>query len=548
MLKNNIIEPSNSMWQSPVVLVKKKSGDFRFAVDYQKLNKVTVPVSFPLLRLECVFDMLGEAKAKYFSTLDLASGFWQIPLDPETCHKASFTAYEGNYQWSIMPFGLINGPATYQMVMNQILGGLNWKILLVYMDDIVIFSNSFEDHLAHLELVFTRLREANLKLKPSKCKFAAQKVLYLGHYITPEGIHVNPAKTEAVRSFPTPKSEKDVRSFLGLCSFYRKFVKSFATIAVPLHKPLLKDASFDWTSNCENAFQLLETSLIEAPLLRYPDMNRDFIRTTDASTTALSYILSQKDENGKEHPIAYGGGSTRAAEKRYTITELECLALVGVRAYHPYLAHQHFNVFTDHIALKWLDSVKPTNPRLSRWALLLQQYQKTIHHRAGKKNKAADALSSRDYLTPSHPLESEDILNEYAVLTMTPVQNECDSSPVEIVITFANSSLHSNTDNVASINTISTVDLKTAQQSCDDFKHIYEYLLNNEVPSESQLAKRTVADADQYVIDDEGILYHIYTPRTKGLPRAARLIRQLAVLNELRDEALQAYHDSLIGG
>ena len=190
-----------------------------------------------------------------------------------------------------MPFGLINAPATYQMVMNQVLRGLNWKILLVYMDDIVIFSNSLEDHLAHLVLVFTRLREANLKLKPSKCKFAAQKVLYLGHYITPEEIHVDPSKTEAVHSFPTPKSEKGVRSFLGLCSFYRKFVKNFATIAVPLHKLLLKDASFDWTSDCENAFQLLKTSLIEAPLLRYPDMNRDFIKSREI----LKIVFSKSD-------------------------------------------------------------------------------------------------------------------------------------------------------------------------------------------------------------------------------------------------------------
>ena len=539
LLKDDLIQPSNSMWQSPVVLVKKKSGEYRFAIDYRHLNKVTEPISFPLPRLECIFDMLGESQPKYFSTLDLASGFWQIPMDPETGHKSAFTTYEGSFEWKVMPFGFINAPATYQMVMNQVLRGLNWKILLVYMDDIVIFSNTFEEHLSHLDIVFSRLRDANLTLQPAKCNFAAPTVAYLGHYLTPNGIEVDPSEVDAVRTFPTPKTVKDVRSFIGLCSFYRRFVKDFSQKATPLNKLLRKDTPFEWLVECENAFQSLKSSLIKAPHLRFPNLNSDFILTTDASVTALSYILSQKDENGVEIPIVFGGRATRGAEQRYTISELEFLAVVeGVKAYHPYLAHSHFTVKADHMALKWLENVQPSStPRLARWALHLQQYRKTIIHKPGKKNKAADALSRRPY--PATPeSESDDVAVEQTVLTTNAPKTKC--LWVQTTFSYAHLGINNRTLQGATptIDALSPQDLKSAQKTCDDFKNIYEYVEEGELPNNARLAKRIVAEADQYIIDDEGILYHIYTPRTKGVTKAGRLITQLAVPRINREENL----------
>ncbi|PIK33800.1 Retrovirus-related Pol polyprotein from transposon [Apostichopus japonicus] len=201
MLQNGIIEPSISEWQSPVVLVKKKDGSYRFAVDYRKLNSVTRPMHFPLPLLEDVFDAVGESEAQIFSVLDLFSGFWQVPMDPDSKHKAAFVTHHGVYQWKKLPFGLMNAPASFQLVMAEVLRGLNWKHALVYVDDILILSKNFQDHLDHLQDVFHRLRTANMRLKPSKCDFAAQKVTYLGHVITKDGFRLIPLKLRPFLNF-----------------------------------------------------------------------------------------------------------------------------------------------------------------------------------------------------------------------------------------------------------------------------------------------------------------------------------------------------------
>ena len=225
MLENGFITEFDSPWNSPVVLVKKKSGEFRFAVDYRELNKVTEPMSFPIPHIADVFDTIADAKAEVFSVLDLKSGFWQVPLDPETAHKAAFVTHQSVYTWSRLPFGLMNSPITFQNLMSKVLKNLNWKVALVYIDDILVFSRNFDDHLDHLSQVFSNLRAANLTLQPSKCKFATKEIEYLGHIISKHGIKVNPAKTKAIDEYPQPKTAKQVRSFLGMTSYYRKFIK-----------------------------------------------------------------------------------------------------------------------------------------------------------------------------------------------------------------------------------------------------------------------------------------------------------------------------------
>ena len=270
LLDNDIIEESNSEYHSPVVLVKKKDGKFRFCVDYRKLNKITKPLSFPLPRLECVFDTVAEAQSQIFSTFDLHSGYWQLQMDPETKHKAAFITQKGVYEWKWLGMGLRNSCVSFQMFMSQVLRGLHWKNMLVYVDDICVFSKNFDEHLVHLQQLFERLRSAGLTLKPTKCKFAAKQVKFLGHMISKDGIQVDTDKTKVIDTLPTPKTVKEIRSFLGMCNYYRRFIKSYSTITGPLTKLLKKDEDFIWTEECETAFRTLKQKLTTAPILAHP--------------------------------------------------------------------------------------------------------------------------------------------------------------------------------------------------------------------------------------------------------------------------------------
>jgi hypothetical protein len=401
--ENGLVKRSTSCWHSPVVLVKKKDNTWRFAVDYRKLNQITEPIFQPLPRLEDVFDALGESKAKVFSTLDLNSAFYQIELDPETRHKAAFVTHEGVFEFQRMPFGLRNAAMSFQLLMSLVLKGLNWKHVLCYIDDILIFSPDFKTHLKHLDEVFQRLREAKLTLKPSKCKFGVEKVMFLGHILSENGISVDPEKTEKIQNFPVPNTQKELRGFLGLCNYYRRFVLNYSKICIPLHKLLKKEVKRkfshgDWTDECQAAFEKLKIALTSPPILRFPDMNKDFILTTDASGHALGYILGQLDENGHEYVVSYGGRAIRPDEKNWPITELECLAIkCGIETFKHYLTHRPFTVYTDHKALEWLKKQKDTTGRIGRWVTKLQTFDFEIKYKKGTKNQNADALSRIQY-------------------------------------------------------------------------------------------------------------------------------------------------------
>ena len=250
----------------------------------------------------------------------------------------------------------------------------------------------------HLQVVFDRLRSANLKLKPQKCHFAAKEVTYLGHIISKHGIKADPAKTSAVTTFPVPKDPSEVRSFLGLCNYYRRFVKGYANMAAPLNRLLQKDVPFVWAAVCDQAFLQLKQALTSPPILSYPNFDREFILATDASGSAISYILSQTNENGKEVVIQYGGRALTKAEQKWSITEREGLAVVqGIQFYRVYLANRRFRVHTDHVSLKWLKSIHNATGRLGRWSILLQGYDFEIVHKSGSSHGNAVALSRRQY-------------------------------------------------------------------------------------------------------------------------------------------------------
>jgi len=401
-LDHGLISHSDSVWHSPVVLVKKKDQTYRFAIDYRALNKITKSISHPLPRLDDVLDSVGESAATIFSTLDLNSAYFQMELDPETKHKSAFITHEGVFVWNRMPFGLKNAPMSFQMLMSQVLRGLNWKIVLCYIDDILVFSRTFDEHLSHLGQVFAKLRQANLTLKPEKCKFGVEKVLFLGHFLSKDGVSVDPVKIEKVKSFPVPKSQTELKSFIGLCNYYRRFVDGFARIVSPLNKLLKaeKRGKFkegDWTEACQNAFEKLKGALTSAPILNFPDMNKPFILSTDASGTAIGYVLGQVDSDGNENVIAYGGRALSGDEKKWSVFDQECLAVVeGITTYRHYLSRK-FTVFTDHKALSYLHKIKNPVDRVARWCMFLQGFDYEILYKPGKHNTNADAISRIPY-------------------------------------------------------------------------------------------------------------------------------------------------------
>ena len=392
MLEHGVISPSKSPWASPIVLIKKKDGGLRFCVDYRKVNAAMKLDEFPLPRIDDTLDLL--AGSRYFTTLDLASGYWQGPIDPASQEKTAFTTFSGLYEFTKMPFGLVNAPATFQRLMEVVLSDLARDVCLVYLDDILVMGKTFEEHTDHLKKVFERIHNAGLRLKPKKYFFAQEKVEYLGHVVSAGGISTDPAKLSAISQFPTPTTVKTLRSFLGLASYYRKFVPRFAKIAQPLHALTKKDTLFEWTQQCQSAYDELKELLMSSPVLAYPDFSRAFILETDASAAGLGAVLAQ-EQGGAVRPIAFASRSLQPHEKNYGVTEMEGLGVVwAVKHFRPYLYGHKCTVYTDHEALKAILNTPQPSGKLARWGMAIQELDITIIHRPGRNNANADALIS----------------------------------------------------------------------------------------------------------------------------------------------------------
>ena len=413
MLEQGIVKPSSSPWSSPVVLVKKKDGSWRFCVDYRKLNAATHRDAYPLPRIDATLDSL--AGSTYFTTLDLASGYWQVEIEEQDKEKTAFSTPNGHYEFNVMPFGLTNAPATFQRLMECALAGLTGSQCLIYLDDIVIFSKDFAEHIERLEKVFEALNEAGLTLRSSKCHFAQREVNYLGHIVSATGVQPDPGKTEAVSSYPVPKNTKELRQFLGLANYYRRFIANYAKIAGPLHKLLTKEKNFQWDLKCQHAFEDLKHRLVSPPILAFPDFGQEFILHTDASDTAIGGVLSQS-QDGKERVIAYWSRQLQKAERNYSTIEKEALAAVAaIKEFYPYLYGFHFKLVTDHNPLTSLRGLKDIGGRLSRWAIFLQQFHFEFEYKPGKAHGNADTMSRRpstdDKVTVIHQMDmkSEDL-------------------------------------------------------------------------------------------------------------------------------------------
>ena len=398
MLEHKIIQPSVSPYSASVVLVTKKGGEMRFCVDYRKLNAVTVKFQYPIPNINGIFDNFFGAK--FFSTLDLFSGYWQIKMKECDMEKTAFTCEAGHFEFRRLPFGLSNAPAAFQRLMNVVLApAIKDGYALVYLDDVVVYSDTYVRHIVHLDSVLKLLQSYGLKLKPGKCEFVKKEVIYLGHIISADGVRPNPAKIKDVLNYPAPKNVKQLRTFLGLAGYYRRFIRNYAQIAHPLTDLTKKNVDWTWGDSESNAFNVLKEKLTSSPILEYPDLKLGYVLHTDASEYGVGAVLSQVRGIGEGFPprevvIAYTSKHLLERECKWATIEKETYAIVhAVKSFHTYIYGQKTIIYSDHKPLEWLMSKNALSGRLSRWSLKLQEYNLEIKYRPGKCNQNADTLS-----------------------------------------------------------------------------------------------------------------------------------------------------------
>ena len=517
------IEKSNSAYASALVLVRKKGGGLRVCVDYRALNKDTEPDKYPIPRIDELIDQVGKCKAKVFSALDLMKGYHQVKVKEEDKYKTAFVCHHGLYQYRRMPFGLTNAPATFQRLIDTILSKKEWPFVFTYLDDILIASSSVEEHKEHVSKVLQKLAETGLRLTPEKCCFAKTEIEYLGYTLTPNGVKPNDTKVRAITEFPTPNDVSAVKRFLGMLNFYRKHIKDFASMAMPLTALTRKDKTtgktvkFQWSEDCEKAFCTLKQKLSTAPLLMPPDISKPFYVWSDASIVGFGAVLEQLDELGERHPIAYASRQTSLAEKKYAPTELEVAALVfAVESFEVYLLGNPFTLYTDHQALvsAFLVHLKgQTRGLLARWYLRLSKFlpQMSLQYKPGSSNVVADALSRA-------PVESE--------ARVLQVQEEVNLSE----------------GTASESETLTTVleQVQREQRKDLELKNLIDFLTKRSLPDDPKEINLVLNTAKKgyYVVDD--ILYY----EGPDMPNHRRIV----VPTHLQQRILEEHHDSPFAG
>lgn len=395
MLSLGVVEPSSSPYSSPVLLVKKSSGEYRFCFDGRKLNSVTKHDSYPLPRIDRILSSLREAN--FISSIDLRKAFWQIPLDEASKEKTAFSvAGRGLFQFNVVPFGLCNAAQAQQRLVDKIFGPKYEPNIFCYLDDIIIVTSTFEHHIQLLSEVKTLLEAANLTINLGKCEFFKKSLTYLGYIVGSNGLRTDPDKIEAMINYPRPTNTTEIKRFVGLCSWYKRFIKDFSTLMSPINdllKGKRKKQKIDWSEEAESSFQKIKDALVSAPILSQPDFSKKFVIQCDASDTGLGGVLTQTID-GSERVIAYASRTLSRSERNYSVTERECLSVIfSIEKFRPYVEGARFTVITDHYSLLWLNNLKNPTGKLARWAVRLRQHNFDLIHRKGASNIVPDALS-----------------------------------------------------------------------------------------------------------------------------------------------------------
>ena len=490
LLDNQLIRPSCSPYGSPVLFVKKKSGDLRMCIDFRALNNITIKNKYPLPRVDDLLDQLSTAR--YFTKLDLTSGYWQVRIKENDIPKTAFRTRYGHYEFMVMPFGLTNAPATFQHLMNSIFQDFLDDFVIVYLDDIMIYSKTYEDHLDHLEKVFERLKENKLYAKLKKCEFAKQEVQYLGYIVSQNSIKPEEDKVKAIKDWKQPQNQKDVMSFLGLANFYRKFIDNFSKRSIALTKLIGKNSKFQWNKDQEDAFQDIKNALCQAPVLKSPSRNGTFIVHTDASSEAIGAVLEQEDEQTNSiKPVAYYSQKLQGAQINYQTHEKELYAIIrSLITWKHYLEGQKFIICTDHHSINYLKTQPQISKRQARWVELMAEFDFDIQYKPGRTNIVADALSRKPQIN---------VID----LTLIP-----EHTKIKIIEEYKN-------DN--------------------DLNEIYDNIKNNKLPEKEEFKYK------HFKIQDNLLVY-------SNIPGNIDDERIVVPKGEIRKKLLYDYHDAPISG
>ncbi|MCU7801257.1 MAG: reverse transcriptase, partial [gamma proteobacterium symbiont of Lucinoma myriamae] len=392
LLENDFIEPSKSDWSSPCVLVPKPDKTYRMCTDYRKVNSVTKTDSYPIPRIDDCIDKIGSAK--YVTKFDLLKGYWQVPLTERAKEVSAFVTPNGLYQYKVMPFGMKNSPATFQRLINTLTAGLDG--CEAYIDDVIIYSDIWKEHIRQMREFFNRLSDAKLTVNLVKSEFCHARVTFLGHIVGQGQVKTIEAKVKAIFDFPVPTTRKELMRFLGMAGYYRKFCNNFSVLAAPLTNLLSKKSKFIWSEKCQESFDKVKAILQNSPVLSAPEFEKQFKLAVDASDIGAGAVLLQADKDNVDHPVCYFSKKFNKYQKNYSTIEKECLALIlALQHFEVYLDTTCFSVivYTDHNPLTFINKMKNKNQRLLRWSLALQEYNLDIRHIRGRDNVIADALS-----------------------------------------------------------------------------------------------------------------------------------------------------------
>ena len=506
--REGIIRPSSSNWAAPILLVPKKvAGQYRLCVDYRRLNEVVKSDNYPLPRIDDLLDRLEGSRV--FSTLDLKWGYHQCQIEETDIPKTAFICCEGLYEYTKMAMGLKNAPSCFQRLLETVFADMLGQGVLVYIDDLILFTRTEEEHEELLEKVFKRLLQAGLSLKPEKCYYFQAEIEYLGHVVSERGLFPLKANIRKILEYDPPTTVKQLRGFLGLTSYYRKFIRDFAKVAQPLTEMTGSKVPFQWSEKQQQAFEFLKEKLTSPPLLAYPQFDKDFILFTDASDRAIGCVLSQKVD-GQEVVVAYGSRTLNKAERNYSTVEKECLAVVHfTQEYRHYLLGRRFQIVSDHRPLMWLKGLSNPTGRLGRWALKLSEFDYEITYRKGKLNMNADFLSRM----------GADVINELQV----------------------------DDQGMASL---TTSRLKSAQNKDELCKALIAYLRRQELPPiHSRLRERIPLEAPNYVLRGDGVLlYNGQGRRRKDKGMLEGGDPTIVLPEPLRADVLQMLHDHHTAG